>query len=432
MSKVGIKELATILAKKRKLDSEAALAFVESFFDVLCDSLRDEKMVKVKGLGTFKVVPVSARKSVDVNTGESIEISGRDKISFTPDTTLRDLVNRPFAQFETVMVNEGVDFTAIDEAANLSQSEADVDEPETAAHGVEPLPVETQSQVNPEVEEPKTVAEPQTPQIDEAIEGAAQAVEEAEEVGEESSESQEATPACQPEKEDAKVENIETVPEPVEVPAVEAVEPTPMPVTVVDDSAQMLSEVLRKQNEQLSEANDLLREQLEHSHHLMRLIGIAVVVVLLLVIGGGYYMFTNFSSFARLANTATTPQVAVVANPLSTAKDTVPVKVVEQQPAVEVQHKDTTKHVAAKEKDKPAAEPQPMTEYNNDARVRTGAYNIIGVKTTVKVRAGQTLASISKYYLGPGMECYVEAINGTREVKEGQMIKIPELKIKRR
>lgn len=432
MSKVGIKELATILAKKRKLDSEAALAFVESFFDVLCDSLRDEKMVKVKGLGTFKVVPVSARKSVDVNTGESIEISGRDKISFTPDTTLRDLVNRPFAQFETVMVNEGVDFTAIDEAANLSQSETDVEEPETAAHSVEPLPVETQSQVNPEVEEPKTVAEPQTPQIDEAIEGAEQAVEEAEEVGEESSESQEAAPACQPEKEDAKAENIETVPEPVEVSAVEAVEPTPMPVTVVDDSAKMLSEVLRKQNEQLSEANDLLREQLERSHHLMRLIGIAVVVVLLLVIGGGYYIFTNFSSFARLANTATTPQVAVVANPQSTAKDTVPVKVPERQPAVEVQHKDTTKHVAAKEEDKPAAEPQPMTEYNNDARVRTGAYNIIGVKTTVKVRAGQTLASISKYYLGPGMECYVEAINGTREVKEGQMIKIPELKIKRR
>jgi len=427
MSKVGIKELATILAKKRKLDSEAALAFVESFFDVLCDSLRDEKMVKVKGLGTFKVVPVSARKSVDVNTGESIEISGRDKISFTPDTTLRDLVNRPFAQFETVMVNEGVDFTAIDEAANLSQSETDVEEPETAAHSVEPLPVETQSQVNPEVEDPKTVAEPQTSQIDEAIEGAAQAVEEAEEVGEESSESQEAAPACQPEKEETKVENIETVPEPVDVPAVEAVEPTPMPVTVVDDSAQMLSEVLRKQNEQLSEANDLLREQLEHSHHLMRLIGIAVVVVLLLVIGGGYYIFTNFSPFARLTNTATTPQVAVVANPQSTAKDTV-----EQQPAVEVLHKDTTKHVAAKKEDKPAAEPQPMTEYNNDARVRTGAYNIIGVKTTVKVRAGQTLASISKYYLGPGMECYVEAINGTREVKEGQMIKIPELKIKRR
>lgn len=432
MSKVGIKELATILAKKRKLDSEASLAFVESFFDVLCDSLRDEKMVKVKGLGTFKVVPVSARKSVDVNTGESIEISGRDKISFTPDTTLRDLVNRPFAQFETVMVNEGVDFTAIDEAANLSQSEADVDEPETASHSVEPLPVETQSQVNSEVEEPKTVAEPQTPQIDEAIEAAEQAVEEAEEVGEDSSESQEDAAACQPEKEDTKAENIETVPEPVEAPAVEAVEPMPMPVGVVDDSAKMLSEVLRKQNEQLSEANDLLREQLEHSHHLMRLIGIAVLVVLLLVIGGGYYIFTNFSSFARLVNTAPTPQVAVVANPQSTAKDTVPVKVAGQQPAVEEQHKDTTKHVAAKEENKPAAEPQPMTEYNNDARVRTGAYYIIGVKTTVKVRAGQTLASISKYYLGPGMECYVEAINGTREVKEGQMIKIPELKIKRR
>lgn len=432
MSKVGIKELATILAKKRKLDSEAVLAFVESFFDVLCDSLRDEKMVKVKGLGTFKVVPVSARKSVDVNTGESIEISGRDKISFTPDTTLRDLVNRPFAQFETVMVNEGVDFTAIDEAANLSQSEADVDEPETASHSVEPLPVETQSQVNHEVEEPKTVAEPQTPQIDEVIEGAEQVVEETEEVGEESSESQEDVSACQPEKEETKAENIETVPEPVEVPAVEAVEPTPMPVTMVDDSAKMLSEVLRKQNEQLSEANDLLREQLEHSHHLMRLIGIAVVVVLLLVIGGGYYMFTNFSSFARLVDTATTPQVAVVAKPQPTVKDTVPVKVAEQKPAVEVQHKDTTKHVAVKEENKPAAEPQPMTEYNNDARVRTGAYYIIGVKTTVKVRAGQTLASISKYYLGPGMECYVEAINGTREVKEGQMIKIPELKIKRR
>ena len=433
MSKVGIKELATILAKKRKLDNEAALAFVNHFFDVLSDSLRDEKMVKIKGLGTFKVVPVSARKSVDVNTGESIEISGRDKISFTPDTTLRDLVNRPFAQFETVVVNDGVDFTAIDEAAHVSQGETDVDEPEVESRSVEPLSVESRSQVKPDDVEPDVLEESQNPQVEEMVEDTENMVEEVGEEREVIADSQENAPASQSEEKEDVAEDIVTISEPEVVPAVEETEHAPMPVAVVDDSAKILSEVLRKQNEQLSEANDLLRDQLERSHRLMRLVGIAVVVVLLLVIGGGYYMFTNFNSFVRLPNIAMTNQTPVAVKPQPAVKDTVHVKQIEQQTATEKQKNDTVKSSSTvSPAEKPKDEQQSMTEYNDDARVRTGAYNIIGVKTTVKVRAGQTLASISKYYLGPGMECYVEAINGIREVKEGQMIKIPELKIKRR
>jgi nucleoid DNA-binding protein len=114
MGKIGNKDLSRVLSEKHGLDKADADKFVELMFDVLNTGLKEEKLVKVKGLGTFKVTSVASRKSVDVNTGEPIVIEGRDKISFTPDNSLRDQVNRPFAQFDTVVLNDGVDFGEID------------------------------------------------------------------------------------------------------------------------------------------------------------------------------------------------------------------------------------------------------------------------------------------------------------------------------
>ena len=127
MSKIGFKELSLALVDKYGLEREAAEQFVEKMFDVLSKGIETDRQVKVKGLGTFKVVPVASRKSVDVNTGEPIVIEGRDKVSFTPDSAMRELVNRPFSQFETVPINDGVDFTAIDEHfANVEEGTEDI------------------------------------------------------------------------------------------------------------------------------------------------------------------------------------------------------------------------------------------------------------------------------------------------------------------
>ena len=114
MSKLGNKELSSSLSDKHGLNKTDAEKFVAALFDVISEGLESDKLVKVKGLGTFKIIGVAARKSVDVNTGEPIVIEGRDKISFTPDATLRDEVNKPFSQFDTVVLNDGVDFSTID------------------------------------------------------------------------------------------------------------------------------------------------------------------------------------------------------------------------------------------------------------------------------------------------------------------------------
>lgn len=174
MNKIGISELAAALVREHSLNTKDAEAFIQKFSDVLNDGLHHEKQVKVRGLGTFKVTTVSARESVDVNTGKRIIIDSRSKISFTPDASLKELVNKPFSQFETVVVGEGVDFSAIDkkyadtlqdgtdegasnEATSLIESKDSLDpEPEIASQQEEPAIV--RPIVEPAIEEAPIVA----------------------------------------------------------------------------------------------------------------------------------------------------------------------------------------------------------------------------------------------------------------------------------
>ena len=104
---IKLHDFAARLAEKHSLSQEEVERFLSQMVHVMGEGLRSDKTLKIKGLGTFKVVPVNARESVDVNTGERIRIEGREKVSFTPETAMRDLVNKPFAQFETVVLNEG-------------------------------------------------------------------------------------------------------------------------------------------------------------------------------------------------------------------------------------------------------------------------------------------------------------------------------------
>ena len=400
MSKVSITELASKLMEKHGLKRTEAELFIRQFVGVINDGLKNDKSVKVKGLGTFKVQAVSARKSVDVNTGEAIVIEGRDKISFTAEAVMRDLVNAPFAQFETVIVNDGVDFSEID-----AKHEADNTEAKEPTPTVEPTPV---AEPEPAVVEPTPVAEPE-PTVEPA-------------------------PVAEPE------------------PAV--VEPTPIvePTPAVEDSD--------------SDTDELEAKSKSYKNTIIVLASSLACVVILAVVGFVYmfsqiekrdnriaHLETQTATLAdRMMKTHMSP--APAANQPAANDEADNILAANEQKIEAAQKADKENNLkTAEAKPEPKAEPKAATKptaeakahaaksapsilsqsaYDKDPRVRTGAYVITGIANTVTVKAGQTMSSLSKTYLGPGMECYLEAVNGgNRELKAGEKIKIPALKTKK-
>ena len=450
MSKVSITELASKLMEKHGLKRTEAELFIRQFVGVINDGLKNDKSVKVKGLGTFKVQAVSARKSVDVNTGEAIVIEGRDKISFTAEAVMRDLVNAPFAQFETVIVNDGVDFSEID-----AKHEADNTEAKEPTPAVEPTPtVEPAPAAEPEptVVEPAPVVEPEpkvepTPVAEPApvTEPEPAVVEPAPVV--EPEPTIEPTPAAEPDP--TVVEPTPTAePEPAVVEPTSTVEPTP----AVEDSD--------------SDTDELEAKSKSYKNTIIVLASSLACVVILAVVGF-VYMFSQIEKRDnRIAHLET--QTATLADrmmkthmsPAPTANQPAAndeadnilaaneqkieaaqkadkennLKTAEAKPEPKAEPKAATKPTA--EAKAPAAKSAPsilsQSAYDKDPRVRTGAYVITGIANTVTVKAGQTMSSLSKTYLGPGMECYLEAVNGgNRELKAGEKIKIPALKTKK-
>ena len=430
MSKVSITELASKLMEKHGLKRTEAELFIRQFVGVINDGLKNDKSVKVKGLGTFKVQAVSARKSVDVNTGEAIVIEGRDKISFTAEAVMRDLVNAPFAQFETVIVNDGVDFSEIDAKHEADNTEAEEPAQEVVeqATTVEPEPaVEPEPIVEPEpapVVEPEPAVEPEPivePEPAPAIEP-------------------EPTPAVEPEP---------TIVEPA--PVVEPA-PTAEPTPVVDDSDSDTDELEAKSK---SYKNTII------------VLASSLACVVILAVAGFVYMFsqiekrdnriahleTQTATLAdRMMKTHMSPTPA--ANQPAANDEADNILAANEQKIEAAQKADKENNLKATEaKPEPKAEPKATTKptaeamapiaklapsipsqsaYDKDPRVRTGAYVITGIANTITVKAGQTMSSLSKTYLGPGMECYLEAVNGgNRELKAGEKIKIPALKTKK-
>ena len=424
MSKVSITELASKLMEKHGLKRTEAELFIRQFVGVINDGLKNDKSVKVKGLGTFKVQAVSARKSVDVNTGEAIVIEGRDKISFTAEAVMRDLVNAPFAQFETVIVNDGVDFSEID-----AKHEADNTEAKEPAPAVEPTPA---AELEPAVVEPAPVAEPEP------------AVVEPTPVAEPEPTVVEAAPAAEPEP---TVESAPVAePEPAVVEPAPVVEPTP----AVEDSD--------------SDTDELEAKSKSYKNTIIVLASSLACVVILAVVGF-VYMFSQIEKrdnriahletqtlADRMMKTHMSPAPAAnqpaandeADNILATNEQKIEaaqkadkennLKTAEAKPEPKAKPKAATKPTV--EAKAPAAKSSPsilsQSAYDKDPRVRTGAYVITGIANTVTVKAGQTMSSLSKTYLGPGMECYLEAVNGgNRELKAGEKIKIPALKTKK-
>lgn len=440
MSKVSITELASKLMEKHGLKRTEAELFIRQFVGVINDGLKNDKSVKVKGLGTFKVQAVSARKSVDVNTGEAIVIEGRDKISFTAEAVMRDLVNAPFAQFETVIVNDGVDFSEIDAKHEADNTEAEESAPAVVeqAPTVEPKPT-------PAIE-PETIVEPMPAPVVEPKPAV------------------ELEPTVEPEP--APV--VEQKPAPTVEPEPTVVEPTPAvePVPVVDDSD--------------SDADELEAKSKSYKNTIIVLAS-SLACVLVLAVAGFVYMFsqiekrdnriahleTQTATLAdRMMKTHMSPAPAANQPAANDEADNIlaaneqkieaaqkadkenNLKATEAKAEAKAESKAATKPtVAIPAKPATPAKPAPSAKapaaklapsipsqsaYDKDPRVRTGAYVITGIANTITVKAGQTMSSLSKTYLGPGMECYLEAVNGgNRELKAGEKIKIPALKTKK-
>lgn len=413
MSKVSISDLADMLAEKSGLSPNDSDMFLHKMFEVINAGLQYDKQVKVKWLGTFKVQAVKDRASVDVNTGERIVIEGRDKIAFTPDSILKEIVNKPFAQFETVVVNDGVDFDSIDRKFENETEENETAENEVVDKAVEA--VET-------VEIVDTVEAEKTEEVHTETDSA---------VGELQAESQEPS--------------ANQVEQPVEAVLPQADEQP----TNSDVKPEIKEDEQPEKVVEVDESTEEEHESLPDRHHMViprYVVVLFCIVVVALMAGMGYFAFNYGKIVAQRDQLAQQlPSTTVPAKPRKQPAPQLSNEQLMRKKALEdsLRMAKASEAVKAAElaeskakvdslKTQNADKAQKAEKYDQDVRVRTGAYRIVGVQQVVTVQAGQTASSISNRYLGPGMECYVEAMNGTSEFKEGQKVKIPKLELKKK
>ena len=419
MAKVN--DFARELSEKYGLSLGDASDFVSAMFDVVKEELDGaDSSVKIKGFGTFKVSAVGARASVDVNTGERIIIDGRNKISFTPEVLLRDRVNRPFVQFETVVLNDGVDFSEIEE-----ESEEELDSvSETEPQGVQLSPTAPTSQpTDQSTDQPAPAEQPQGVQLSPTAPTSQST--------DHYSSSETASKAVNTEEHRDMARRLMT----------------PKTETVEEDSEESDD----KTTATAPEADDegiVIGGCRQRSPRIMYVLTIASFIILVSLGIGMYFLYQRIEEknhvIDRLESRLYAQQEAAEradAQPAVAVKDTIvsndSLHAAELH-AAEKAKKDSiaaSKSAVEAKASQSSAAPSTATtpsDYNYDTRVRTGAYIIVGVAKTVTVQPGQTLASISKAYLGEGMECYVEVLNNRHSVKAGEKLKIPQLKLKPR
>ena len=419
MAKVN--DFARELSEKYGLSLGDASDFVSAMFDVVKEELDGaDSSVKIKGFGTFKVSAVGARASVDVNTGERIIIDGRNKISFTPEVLLRDRVNRPFVQFETVVLNDGVDFSEIDE-----ESEEELDSvTETEPQEVQLSPTAPTSQpTDQSTDQPAPAEQPQGVQLSPTAPTSQST--------DHYSSSETASKAVNTEEHRDMARRLMT----------------PKTETIEEDSEELDD----KTTATAPEADDegiVIGGCRQRSPRIMYVLTIASFIILVSLGIGMYFLYQRIEEknhvIDRLESRLYAQQEAAEradAQPAVAVKDTIvsndSLHAAELR-AAEKAKKDSiaaSKSAAEAKVSHSSVAPSTATtpsDYNYDTRVRTGAYIIVGVAKTVTVQPGQTLASISKAYLGEGMECYVEVLNNRHSVKAGEKLKIPQLKLKPR
>ena len=448
--------LIDMLTSKMGLEVAEAEAFITAMFKVVNEGLKEDKLVKIKGLGTFKLTKVSARESVDVNTGERIVIEGREKISFTPDNYMRDLVNSPFSQFETVVLSDGVDFSAIDEKYALNELEDEsslllsneesletiAEEPKNILSSIEEAK-EALAQLN-EKEEEGTVVEPV---LSAELETENLLVVEQEESNEETKNQMSVPISLQLSPQQLSALNTKESVSDRE----EKVEESEVLSAVVENESSQIEEAPQfvietekieekeetKPIEEESEEEEDTEESSSRSYVKPLLFAFLLIACLAIGAGVGYYFFQQQAKeMAVTQSPQTTNKVVVSAKKVSNPTAVVDSSQKKQAAAmVDSITKKNTQAVVVKAEQAEVKDEKPVfdsKQYNKDPSVRTGAYIIIGVEKEIEVKAGQTLYSLSRRYLGPDMECYVEAINGKKEFKAGEKMKIPTLKLKKK
>ena len=523
MTNVKRVDLTHDVMAKYGLDKEAAERFVQQMFAVLREGIEREKNVKVKSLGTFKITSVNARESVDVNTGERIVIDGRNKITFTPDVVLRDRVNSPFAQFETVVLNEGVDFSQTESDAEANDTIDEIDNSLDVEEGVTTDEVENNAteEIVPKKDNEATaahVAASASSTSAPAMEEPASVIEKSAAVSEKpvstSTEAASTSEASVPTSEEAPSHSKETTAGDmaslnisslhianVHIDAMHSGEKSE--VTNAEASAQTQSVASSKETEmpntqavadrieRLKDENFALKNEnrkLKNScrryvvlyKRAMWIMGVVSAVAIVLVAAGIWGIYYHFSveqqnktqlvtlqkdynllsnRFQKLVNdkdaqtedvsfmtasatnasssakektaSATSDEKGAAANQTVNASTTSPGNNVTPS-AVKPSREEVKKPEVKKSEVKaPEAKTPASSAYDADPRVRTGAYQIIGIDKTVTLRQGQTLKSISRAYLGEGMECYVEAVN-KGQLSVGDKVNIPKLKLKKK
>lgn len=513
MSKSSLSVLAKAVASKRGLTQAEAERFIATMFEVAGDGIQEDKLLKMKWLGTFKITSVKDRESVDVNTGERILIEGRDKISFTPDNILKEIINKPFAQFETVVVNDGIDFSDIDEKfANMEREEEELQlQKEQECHDEEVVQ-EEQNAEQPQNEDLSQEAkksqeslldaelqsqeggqkddlsqEANTPISEETV-ALSSELKYAEISGDDISETSEdnisqtsddtiskteengipeevgilISHLKENESEAEEIERVEEakVKEEAEVPkAAEAhVEKTPEEAKVVVSQSNVENKKQPEYDETLDEDEAYASD---HHHLVIPKYVVALVSVVFVALLGGLCWFAFIYGKMQARQEQMEMQLkAIKPQPQPKPKPTVVAPVDTAKSVASSDDKtdaenalangaqannEQTDHAQLAMKKKAKQDSIRMAQANNavkmaekasvylnDPRIRTGAYRIVGVEKTMTAKSGQTLAGLSKLYLGPGMECYMQAINGCSEIKPGQKVKIPKLELKRK
>ena len=489
MSKFSLNTLGKLLADKSGLSQVEAELFIRKMFDMCNQGLDADKQGKIKWLGTFKVQATKDRESINVNTGERFTIEGRDKLTFTPDNILKEIVNKPFAQFETVVVNDGVDFDEIDEKFGEEQPDdapAQVidflDEEKTATPNPEVVVIGSEKEKEKEKEAEDELAKQIA--IEQAkLERLKQAQLEQERMQKEKleKEKQEQERLEQERLEQERLEQERLEQEKLEQKRLEQerleqerleqerLEQEKLELAQQQQALKAVVEPAVPASDESEEEEEEEESSISHYIVIPRNLVVAVCLIVVALIGGmGWFAF-NYGQMTtqrdhlamQLNQYHQTPAKKVPAKPAAAplsqeqklrqkamedsirmAKTAEAVKLAEKSDEesantekakqAEAKAKAEAKEKAKDKDEEKAASKIASSQYDKDARVRTGAYRIIGVAQTVTVGAGQTLEQISTRYLGSGMECYVEALNGTSTVKAGQKIKIPKLELKKK
>lgn len=417
---IDIAEFCQTLTERYGLNDNDAFSFVHFMFATVSEELlvHPDATVKIKGLGSFK--------------------TGRGKYSFSPEVMLRDRINRPFLQFETVILNDGVDFSEMDEedfadsedndevndeVDNVAETEADMQEPMAEE---EPADAEVESE---EKENGPAVVQTDNTSTEEQLAEAVLSEEqpvEADRIEEQPSESEVADVHCECDKAEA-------------------------PACAQSSEEQTERERCRKMAELLMSKKTIDKEEepqmvcRQKNPRLTYWLS-ALSFLLLIGIGAGLYALyvrieTRNQAIEKLEKQIEERKQALSKQTVADRRVVKPTQNPDSQAAAIdkeaiVESKAALQNKPSVEKE-PAVEVKPqvqtgITDYNYDARVRTGAYVIVGIDHVVTVQKGQTLASISKAFLGDGMECYVEVLNKCTDVKLGDRLKIPKLKLKKR